>query len=392
MRTSDLVYQSYQQLFKMRLEDIPHMCVTHNIPKFPQTTISHVIDEAKHTFQDSGKPILYIQSPIVIIGDIHGNLQDLLRLFIQNGLPPATNYLFLGDYVDRGNFNIEVITLLFSMKVLFPEHIFLIRGNHEVRNVNSSYGFLAEIVSEYQTDDLWHKFNECFDWLPIVAFIDHKYFCVHGGISRDLHSLKDLEKIQLPMSEPTSLVTDLLWSDPTGNFCMWLDNQRGNGCIFGALAASSVLSSLKCEILIRGHQVVNKGVEWTNKNLTLTVFSSSNYMNGHNYCGFVIVDDRGLTKWNMKPIKQASRKDANFTNYERIISKRSLTMLQSDIRVKNMRNMRLSTIRNLHLVKPRLPQASLSTHNPHITPILSTPTPLSKEIKYTKATQSSILP
>ena len=392
MKTSSLVYQSFQQLLKLRLEDVPNLCVTNNLPRFPQITLTHLIGEALQTLQEEGKAIIYINSPVVIVGDIHGNLPDLLRIFIQNGLPPNTNYLFLGDYVDRGNFNIEVISLLLAMKVLFPQNIYLLRGNHELRNVNTSYGFLTEIVAEYQNCDLWEKFNQCFDWLPIVAFVDHKYFCVHGGIAPDLHSLKDLEKLQLPIVEPPRLVIDMLWSDPTPTLCLFLEGQRGNGCIFGPLAVTSVLSNLKCTTLIRGHQVVQKGVEWSIKSLTLTVFSSSSYSGGNNYCGFVVVDNVGLSKWNLKPIRQITRKEANFTPYDRIITQKSLTMLQNDKRIHDMRNMRLSTLR--HMPQPRkcLPRASLSIHKTSITPVLSLPTHLCRESKYAKATQSSVLP
>jgi serine/threonine-protein phosphatase PP1 catalytic subunit len=147
-------------------------------------------------------------------GDVHGQYYDLLRLFEYGGFPPESNYLFLGDYVDRGSQSIETIILLFSYKIKYPENFFLLRGNHECAAINKIYGFFDECKRRY-SPKLWKLFTEAFNCMPIAALIDEKIFCMHGGLSPDLDSLDLIKKINRPTDIPESgLMCDLLWSDP----------------------------------------------------------------------------------------------------------------------------------------------------------------------------------
>lgn len=133
--------------------------------------------------------LLELEAPLKICGDIHGQYTDLLRLFEYGGFPPEANYLFLGDYVDRGKQSLETICLLLAYKIKYPENFFLLRGNHECASINRIYGFYDECKRRYNIK-LWKTFTDCFNCLPIAAIIDEKIFCCHGGLSPDLQVIE----------------------------------------------------------------------------------------------------------------------------------------------------------------------------------------------------------
>ncbi|KAG4211446.1 hypothetical protein ERO13_A02G105000v2 [Gossypium hirsutum] len=129
--------------------------------------------------------LLELEAPIKICGDVHGQFSDLLRLFEYGGYPPTANYLFLGDYVDRGKQSIETICLLLAYKIKYKENFFLLRGNHECASINRIYGFYDECKRRFNVR-VWKLFTECFNCLPVAALIDEKILCMHGGLSPDL--------------------------------------------------------------------------------------------------------------------------------------------------------------------------------------------------------------
>ena len=145
--------------------------------------------------------LLELEAPIKIVGDIHGQYPDLLRLFEFGGFPPEANYMFLGDYVDRGKYSLEVISLLLAYKIKYPENFFLLRGNHECSSINRIYGFYDECKRRYNIK-LWKSFTDCFNSLPCCAIIDEKIICMHGGLSPNLTDLDGIHRIIRPIEVP----------------------------------------------------------------------------------------------------------------------------------------------------------------------------------------------
>ncbi|KAJ1642860.1 serine/threonine protein phosphatase Pzh1, partial [Coemansia asiatica] len=171
--------------------------------------------------------LLQLSAPVKIVGDIHGQYTDLLRLFDKCGFPPSCNYLFLGDYVDRGKQSLETILLLMCFKIKFPDNFFLLRGNHECANVTRVYGFYDECKRRCNVK-VWKAFMNTFNALPVAAVVASKIFCVHGGLSPDLISMDQIRQLARPCDVPDhGVLNDLLWSDPSDSAADWEENERG---------------------------------------------------------------------------------------------------------------------------------------------------------------------
>ncbi|KAG2723808.1 hypothetical protein I3760_02G187400 [Carya illinoinensis] len=199
--------------------------------------------------------LLELQAPIKICGDIHGQYSDLLRLFEYGGFPPHANYLFLGDYVDRGKQSLETICLLLAYKIKYPENFFLLRGNHECASINRIYGFYDECKRRFNVR-LWKAFTDSFNCLPVAALIDDKILCMHGGLSPDLINLDQIRNLTRPTAIPESgLLCDLLWSDPGRDVKGWGMNDRGVSHTFGPDKVAEFLEKHDLDLICRAHQV-----------------------------------------------------------------------------------------------------------------------------------------
>lgn len=238
--------------------------------------------------------LLELEAPIKICGDIHGQFTDLLRLFEYGGFPPEANYLFLGDYVDRGKQSIETICLLLAYKIQYPENFFILRGNHESAGINRIYGFYDECKRRYSIK-LWKIFSDVFNCLPAAALIDEKIFCMHGGLSPELQSLQQIAGLERPCDVPdVGLLCDLLWSDPDPNVNGWGENDRGVSFVFGEDVLTNFLEAQDLDLLVRAHQVVEDGYEFFAGRRLVTLFSAPNYCGEFDNAGGMISVDEDL--------------------------------------------------------------------------------------------------
>ena len=234
---------------------------------------------------------LELTAPIIIFSDIHGQYRDLIRLFDFGGSPQKKQYLFLGDYVDRGKNSIECISLLLAYKVKYPKNIYLLRGNHESEMINRTYGFFDECRRRYNLRT-WKIFSDCFNWLPIAALVNERILCMHGGISPDLQSLNNIKQIVRPTEVPDKgLLCDLLWSDPEKGAEDWASNSRGISVLFNENLVEKALDELDIDLICRAHQVVEDGYEFFAQRKLVTVFSAPNYCGEFDNSGaFMIVN------------------------------------------------------------------------------------------------------
>ncbi|CAL9757607.1 unnamed protein product [Musa acuminata subsp. burmannicoides] len=269
--------------------------------------IADLCDSAERIFT-SEPSVLQIKAPVKIFGDLHGQFGDLMRLFDEYGAPSTAgdisyiDYLFLGDYVDRGQHSLETIALLLALKVECPHNVHLIRGNHEAADINALFGFRTECIERMGERDgiwCWHRINRLFNWLPLSALIEKKIICMHGGIGRSINHVEQIANLQRPITMETGSVVlmDLLWSDPTENDSVegLRPNARGPGLVtFGPDRVMEFCNNNDLQLIIRAHECVMDGFERFAQGHLITLFSATNYCGTANNAGAILVLGRDL--------------------------------------------------------------------------------------------------
>lgn len=278
-----------------------------------QTTL--ILNKVSAIFKKEENLLKLNKMPINVIGDIHGQFYDLIRLFDVSGDILETNYLFMGDYVDRGIYAVETILFLYVLKVNYPDRIFMLRGNHECKHLTTYFTFKSEVLHKYHNNnfgkpstsytsvEIYKHFCKSFNYLPLAAILNEQYFCVHGGISPDLDLLSDVnDKIPNRFKEiPSSgLMCDLLWSDPLEaydtfedeNDELFVDNhQRGCSYMYTFKAVQKFIKRNNILCVIRAHEAQDAGYRMYRNTTSLnfpsliTIFSAPNYLDSYNNKG-----------------------------------------------------------------------------------------------------------
>ena len=180
---------------------------------------------------------------------------------------------FTGDYVDRGYYSVETVTLLVALKIRYPQRITILRGNHESRQITQVYGFYDECLRKYGNANVWKFFTDLFDYLPLTALIDNQIFCLHGGLSPSIDTLDNIRGIdriqEVPHEGP---MCDLLWSDPDDR-CGWGISPRGAGYTFGQDISEAFNHNNGLTLVARAHQLVMEGYNWSQERNVVTIFS-----------------------------------------------------------------------------------------------------------------------
>jgi serine/threonine-protein phosphatase 2B catalytic subunit len=239
--------------------------------------------------------VLQVDAPITVCGDIHGQYYDLMKLFEVGGNPADTRYLFLGDYVDRGYFSIECVLYLWSLKIWYPDTLFLLRGNHECRHLTDYFTFKLECKHKY-SERIYDAVMDSFCCLPLSAVLNKQFLCIHGGLSPELNTLDDIRALDRFREPPTQgLMCDILWSDPVEDFGQektsesFLHNHvRGCSYFFTYQAACQFLERNNLLSIIRAHEAQDAGYRMYRKTKStgfpsvMTIFSAPNYLDVYN--------------------------------------------------------------------------------------------------------------
>lgn len=242
----------------------------------PEADVKALCDKAREGLMNESN-VQPVAAPVTVCGDIHGQWHDLVELYRIGGSAPDTNYLFMGDYVDRGYYSVETVSMLVCLKVRYPDRVHILRGNHESRQITQVYGFYDECVRKYGSANVWKLFTDLFDYLPLTALVENHVFCLHGGLSPSIHTLDDvrtLDRVQeVPHEGP---MCDLLWSDPDER-SGWGISPRGAGFTFGQDISEQFNHKNGLTLVSRAHQLVMDGYNWSHEMNVVTIFSAPNY-------------------------------------------------------------------------------------------------------------------
>ncbi|ELP94110.1 serine/threonine protein phosphatase PP1 isozyme, putative [Entamoeba invadens IP1] len=286
-----------EELTRARLEEIIKKCFKERtlapVHEFVTATELTILCKMAIPIFSHETSLLFINAPLHVIGDLHGQFTDLLKFLDQTDIQ-TDKFLFLGDYVDRGPRSVDVVLLVFALKVLYPDRFFLLRGNHESENVNHLYGFYDECKRRFDVR-VWRCFCEAFRYLPVSALIEGKILCLHGGLSKSMTDLSCLMQIVRPTNIPgEGLLCDVVWSDVSDEHMGWCDNARGTSYTFGRDVVEEFMKKNGIELLCRAHQMVDEGFSFCFDNKVLTLFSAPNYCNSFNNCGAMMNVDENL--------------------------------------------------------------------------------------------------
>ncbi len=266
---------------------------------FDLLTVSELLrlcNGAREYLLTNESSLVELRAPVKIFGDVHGQIKDLLHFFQTFGCPNhrtgdanLVNYVFLGDFVDRGWYSLEVVSLLFALKLRYPKRIFLVRGNHESRDTNGE-DFLRQCVARLGTGpgcSIWEACNRAFDCLPLGALIENAILCVHGGVGKTFRSLDQIRQIKRPWTEEEfsdedrQLFRDILWSDPTDGEeeeGLFPNPERGEHIYkYGPDVVRDFCKNNKLRMIVRAHQVVMNGFELFAGGHLITIFSATKY-------------------------------------------------------------------------------------------------------------------
>ncbi|OHT05943.1 Ser/Thr protein phosphatase [Tritrichomonas foetus] len=306
---------SFMPAIGSNVEQVASQEIRLNIPKIPVDQVVKLCKQVRDIFQKE-LSMLELRSPCLIVGDIHGHILDLFRILFKCGMPPFRKYIFLGDLVDRGEFSTETVILIFLMKVVYPEHVYIIRGNHEFNCLSQQCGFFSEVIDIYEEPSVYNACINAFSYMPLAARIDNKILCVHGGIGPGFDSLNCIKTILRPLCEygHSDVINAILWSDPSEEVEEYAPSSRGTGFLFGKKAIDEFIKNCNIELVVRGHECVNDGIEMHFDGHLMTVFSASNY------CGLInnqaaVLDIKGEGKYDIKkfpPLEYLHRSDVTF--------------------------------------------------------------------------------
>ncbi|MCR8432841.1 MAG: metallophosphoesterase [Crenarchaeota archaeon] len=246
----------------------------------PVEEIIDILEKAEEVFKDEEIVLDIDAKEAFFIGDIHGDLKSATKIF-QIIQQTNAKFVFLGDYIDRGPFSVEVMVGILRLKLSEPDRIVMLRGNHETAPVNEVYGFLDELHYKYptHTNTLYREFNKVFSQMPVAAIINSEILCLHGGVPKDA-TFSDIRRIPKGDLEGMNMVLmQVLWNDPEEGIDYFAPSYRGaNIYIFGEKAFEEFIEKEGLKKIIRAHTFLPQGARWYFKRRLLSLFSPTEYV------------------------------------------------------------------------------------------------------------------
>ena len=326
------IFDSFRTFLKFDLDRIADRTTNLYLPIFKEQDIITLCNNVQKNFSNE-KIVIQIEYPCTIIGDLHGHLLDLIRIFQKIGLPEKQKVVFLGDYIDRGEFSLETLLFIYALKLEYPSNVLIIRGNHEFESVCNQLKFSTEINNLYPDSKLFHVFIESFAYMPLAVLIGNSTLCIHGGLGPDIQTISDIEKISRPLNSFQGISQSILWSDPSNDIPNYSPSNRGSGFLFGSISTQQFLNRNNLIRIIRAHEFNSDGFKFFFDQKLISIFSASNY------CGEFK---------NESSILNLSEDNLSFINFTPFpFLKRSFVFFQNDILLplnNNGRNTRSSSL------------------------------------------------
>lgn len=249
--------------------------------------VSEILEQARSIFK---KEDLLLElntgenQEAYIIGDIHGNLDSFMKIYDEIKKNEPKYVIFLGDIVDRGQFQLECLLLVLSLKILQPERYYILRGNHETVQMNRSYGFYDVFNRKFSRSDRFTEVSQLYKTMPICAILNDSVLCLHGGIPQNsdfLHKLKELGIKEVDQTIPSIIeegIYQVMWNDPKEKLTGFAGSYRGPGIKFyGQEAFEQFMEENGLTYLVRSHECFPEGYRWYFNKRLLSIFSAENY-------------------------------------------------------------------------------------------------------------------
>ena len=337
------IYKAYEKLWKVDVTMYEIQDARLIFPVLKESLLTDLCRGIKEIFQNEPS-LLKINENCLIMGDLHGHILDLFRVLRKFGPPPKTNYVILGDLVDRGEFSLETVTLVFVLKALYPKNVYIVRGNHEFPAMFQYHGFSAQVEDMYGNHMVTYAFANAFSFLPFGALVFGKILCVHGGIGKGFTCITQLDDVTRPVvNYDYDPVISCVWSDPKNDVGEgFIESTRGIAYFFGKQALNNFLNTQGLTLLVRGHEPCENGIKEMFDGKLITVFGASNYCNySNNKSGVLMVTKNGTltTPTVFSPIKYVYRNSAVFSSLETGTQPHSSTVTRSTLGVASQRSL-----------------------------------------------------
>ncbi len=258
-----------------------------NISKLKIDEISQILKTVKNIFEEENLLIKFSieekAEEVYVIGDIHGNLETLMKLveIINKNNPKIV--IFLGDIVDRGPKQFECLLIVLALKILYPSRYYFLRGNHETVEMNQIYGFFQDFIHRFNEKIDFNEILNIYNVLPLCALINETILCLHGGIPQDIDILKRLEDLKgkdfnRVFKSIEKEIFQIMWNDPKDGLKGFSNSFRGPGIKFyGIEAFGNFMKANNLKYLIRAHECFSEGYRWFFNKRLLSIFTSANY-------------------------------------------------------------------------------------------------------------------